>query len=78
MFLITSPDESPVKASFKTSEEKFDELSEREGFGPAPYLARNKWVQVDDILRLTAREGKELLELSYKLVREKLPKTKKP
>ncbi len=78
MFLITSPDESPVTASFKTTEDKFGELSEREGFRPAPYLARNKWVKVDDIGRLTAEEGKELLELSYKLVREKLPKTKKP
>ena len=78
MFLITSPDESPVTASFKTTEDKFGELSEREGFRPAPYLARNKWVKVDDIGRLTAKEGKELLELSYKLVRQKLPKTKKP
>ena len=78
MFLITSPDESPVTASFKTTEDKFGELSEREGFRPAPYLARNKWVKVDDIGRLTAEEGKELLELSYKLVRQKLPKTKKP
>jgi predicted DNA-binding protein (MmcQ/YjbR family) len=78
MFLITSPDESPVTASFKTTEDKFGELSEREGFRPAPYLARNRWVKVDDIGRFTAKEGKELLELSYKLVREKLPKTKKP
>lgn len=78
MFLITSPDESPVTASFKTTEEKFEELSEREGFMPAPYLARNKWVKVDDIGRLMVKEGKELLELSYKLVKEKLPKNKKP
>ncbi len=78
MFLITSPDESPVNASFKTSEEKFEELTEREGFIPAPYLARNKWVKVDDIGRLGVMEGKELLQLSYKLVREKLPKNKRP
>lgn len=78
MFLITSPDETPVTASFKTTEEKFNDLSEREGFRPAPYLARNKWVQVDDIARFTEKEGKDLLELSYKLVKEKLPKTKKP
>lgn len=78
MFLITSPDETPVNASFKTTDEKFEELTEREGFIPAPYLARNKWVQVDDIVRLSTKEGKELLELSYHLVKSKLPKSKRP
>jgi predicted DNA-binding protein (MmcQ/YjbR family) len=74
MFLITSPDLSPVTASFKTSEEKFNELTERDGFIPAPYLARYKWVHVDDISRLNGKEWKELLELSYNLVRANLSK----
>ena len=39
MFLITSPDAIPISASVKVSEQTFDELSEREGFMPAPYLA---------------------------------------
>lgn len=77
MFLITSPDEVPVTASFKTSEEKFNELSEREGCKPAPYLAKHKWIYVDDISRLGSREWKELLLLSYELVKAKLPKKKK-
>jgi predicted DNA-binding protein (MmcQ/YjbR family) len=77
MFLITSPDSSPVTASFKTSEEKFDELIEREGFKPAPYLAKHKWVFIDNISRLSAREGKELLTLSYEIIKSKLPKKKK-
>lgn len=77
MFLITSPDLSPVTASFKTTEEKFNELKEREGFKPAPYLANHKWVWVDDISRMNSKEWKELLELSYTLVKAKLPKKKK-
>lgn len=77
MFLITSPDQLPVTASFKTSEEKFNELTELEGFKPAPYLARHKWVWVDDISRLNSREWKELLRLSYELVKTKPPKKRK-
>jgi predicted DNA-binding protein (MmcQ/YjbR family) len=77
MFLITAPDSSPITASFKTSEEKFNELIEREGLKPAPYLAKHKWVYIDDISRLSSKEWKELLELSYQLVKAKLPKRKK-
>jgi predicted DNA-binding protein (MmcQ/YjbR family) len=77
MFLITSPDVSPVTASFKTSEEKFIELTEREGLKPSPYLAKHNWVYVDDISRLNSKEWKELLQLSYELVKAKLPKKKK-
>jgi predicted DNA-binding protein (MmcQ/YjbR family) len=77
MFLITSPDSSPITASFKTPEEKFNELSERDGFKPAPYLAKHKWIHVDNISRLNNMEWRELLELSYNLVKAKLPKKKK-
>ncbi len=77
MFLITSPDLLPVTASFKTSEKKFIELTEREGFRPAPFLAKHKWVYVDDISRLNSREWEELLQQAYELVKEKLPKGKK-
>lgn len=73
MFIITSPDEVPVTASFKTSDELFQDLSQRKGFMPAPYLARNKWVKVDDVNRIGVAEGKQLLKLAYTLVLEKLP-----
>lgn len=77
MFLVTSPDLSPVTASFKTSEEKFNELTEQVGFKPAPYLGKHKWVYVDNIDLLTNNEWKELLSLSYELIKSKLPKKKK-
>lgn len=77
MFLITSPAELPVTASFKTTADLFEELTEREGFKPAPYLGKHKWVWVDDISRIGSREWKELLKISYDLVRAGLPKKKK-
>lgn len=48
MFLVTAPDHVPHSASFKASDEEFTELSARKGFIPAPYMARHKWVQVDE------------------------------
>jgi predicted DNA-binding protein (MmcQ/YjbR family) len=73
MFLITSPDLVPATASFKVSEEEFDEVSSREGFKPAPYLARYKWVHVDDISRLSKKEWEYYTQQAYTLVAEKLP-----
>jgi len=77
MFLVTGPDNVPVSASFKATEELFNELTEREGFIPAPYLARHKWVYVDDISRLSKKEWKQYITQSYELVKAKLPKNKK-
>jgi len=73
MFIITAPDEAPVSASFKTSDDLFEELTQRSGFMPAPYLARNKWVKINNISILGNTEGKKLLKLAYTLVFEKLP-----
>jgi predicted DNA-binding protein (MmcQ/YjbR family) len=73
MFLITAPDNVPVSASFKVADEEFEELSSREGFIPAPYLARYKWVHVDDISRLGARQWEYYAKQSYRLVASRLP-----
>ncbi|HEV8139446.1 MAG TPA: MmcQ/YjbR family DNA-binding protein [Pyrinomonadaceae bacterium] len=68
--------EGPVKyiMSFKCTEEKFNELIEREGMDPAPYMARNKWVAIERFDVLSDKELKSLLRKSYDLVVEKLPK----
>lgn len=73
MFLITSPDTVPVSATFKVNEEEFEELSQQKGFMPAPYLARYKWVHVDDISRLSKKQWESYIMQSYALVVEKLP-----
>jgi predicted DNA-binding protein (MmcQ/YjbR family) len=78
MFLVTAPDAVPVSASFKVSDEEFDSLRSRPGFMPAPYLARYKWVHVDDIKRLSKKQWEHYAEEAYALIAAKLPaKTKK-
>jgi len=73
MFLVTAPDNVPISASFKTSDEDFDTLPSRAGFIPAPYLARNKWILVDDISRFSKKEWEKYLKLSYSIIASKLP-----
>lgn len=73
MFLVTSPDSVPQTASFKATDEDFEELTQREGFIPAPYMARYKWVLVDDIKRLNKTEWEKYARQSYQLVHDKLP-----
>ena len=73
MFMITSPDEVPVSASIKVSEEDFEELSEKDGFMPAPYLARYKWVFVDDISRLSRKQWEKYIANAHRLIAAKLP-----
>ena len=66
--------ESPLKFSFKVADQDFEELSIREGFKPAPYLARAKWVLAMEPSRLHTKEWKEFIKQSYELVKNKLPK----
>lgn len=72
MFLVTAPDNVPVSASFKTSDEDFEMLPNRPGFIPAPYMARNKWIFVDDISRFSKKDWEKYLQSSYSLIASKL------
>lgn len=72
MFLVTAPDNVPVSASFKTSDEDFEALPNREGFIPAPYMARNKWIFVDDIKRFSKKEWEKYLKQAYTIIASKL------
>jgi predicted DNA-binding protein (MmcQ/YjbR family) len=74
MFLVLGLDEKPTTASFKVGDEEFDEISSREGFKPAPYMARNKWVFVDDISRMNKKEWQQRAKNAYELIKSKLPK----
>ena len=74
MFLILGLDNVPTTASFKVSQEDFDELCSIEGFQPAPYLARYKWVHIDDIRRLPAIKWQLYAERAHRLIASKLPK----
>src|SRR5258708_38212224 len=64
----------PTKIAFKCTPEKFAELVEVEGIIPAPYMARNHWVGIVELSALRQPEIKELMQNSYQMVFEKLPK----
>jgi predicted DNA-binding protein (MmcQ/YjbR family) len=76
MFCIANlePGISPTKIAFKCTPEKFAELVEIEGIIPAPYMARNHWVAMIEVDALRQPEVKELIQSSYQLILEKLPK----
>jgi len=73
MFLITSPDKVPPTASFKVNPEQFDELIAKAGFSPAQYLARYKWIYLEDIGLLGELDWERYIHGSFKLVASKLP-----
>jgi len=73
MFLILGLDQEPVPASFKVPDVEFYPMSHRDGFKPAPYLARYKWVSTDDIRTLNQEEWEHYIQQSYELIRNKLP-----
>ena len=60
--------------SFKVTDAEFDELSGSDGFKPAPYLARAKWVLVTDSSKLSRERLKKYLQQSYDLIKAKIPK----
>ena len=66
-------DHSPTSASFKVREDQFDSFCQREGFKPAPYVARHKWVLVDDIRKVSMKEWNQFVKQSHELVADKLP-----
>lgn len=74
MFLVTSPDSVPVTATVQVKDDEFDEISKREGFKPAPYMAKYKWVYISDISLLPDKEWKSFIKTSYDLKLAKLSK----
>jgi predicted DNA-binding protein (MmcQ/YjbR family) len=74
MFAITPLEPAPVFLTFKATDESFADLTERPGIIPAPYLARAKWVALENADALSPQELASFLRLSYDLVLAKLPK----
>ena len=73
MYCVTGLTE-PFSCSFKCSDEDFGKLTELPGIIPAPYMARNKWVNVQNPAALTGQEWEYYIENSYQLIKSKLPK----
>lgn len=74
MYCVVGLEQSPTSASFKASDETFDTLVDRDGFKPAPYLAKHKWVWLNDINLLTEKQWLTYLQEAYSIVKNKLPK----
>lgn len=75
IFVISALDNTAENLlSLKSDPEVFDELIEKEGIVPAPYLAKAKWIAVKRNCRLKPAELKDLIKTSYSLVYEKLPR----
>jgi len=73
MFCVAALD-GPLTVSFKVRDEEFDDLANSPEFRPAPYVARYKWVLVEDVNSLSRREWTKYVKQSYELVKAKLPK----
>ena len=73
MFCVVGLDQVPTTASFKVTDEEFEEMCDRDGFKPAPYVAKHKWVWIEDISKMKKAEWKKYIKQSYDLVKAKLP-----
>ena len=72
--LCVLPDDASTGPCFKVPDEDFLALTDRPGIKPAPYLARARWVLVDDLKTLPDAELMAAIRTSYALIKAKLPK----
>lgn len=73
----TMPLTGNLSVRFKVLPEEFDELSVRDGFKPAPYLARAKWVTLIDMWAISEKKLKNYIRQSYEIIGAKAAKKKK-
>ena len=72
MFAIINP-EHGLPIAYPAAAERYPDLLEREGFLPAPYLARAHWVAVERWDALRDREWESELLAAHALTLAKLP-----
>lgn len=68
MFAVTPLEPATVWLSMKVTPENFQELTERPGIIPAPYLARASWIALESPTILPTPDLAALLRGSYDLV----------
>ena len=74
--LVAPPNHSVARISFKCDPLHFDALSRADGFVPAPYLARAKWVSLVNPKVLSAAETRAYLGRAHAVIAAALPKKK--
>jgi predicted DNA-binding protein (MmcQ/YjbR family) len=75
MFCVVGLDQSHTTASFKVKDDEFEEISNWPGLKPAPYVARYKWVSIEDIHKIKKTDWEKNIQQSYELIKNKLPLT---
>lgn len=75
MFLLLVLDGAVIDGViFKCTPDEFDELTQIDGIGQAPYCAKRMWVKVGDPAALPEQELQQRILASYRLVVAKLTK----
>jgi len=74
MFAVVPLEPAPVWLSLKADPEEFAELIENHGVIPAPYMARAKWIAIENERALPRTEVFRLMSKSYAMVFAKLSK----
>ncbi|XLZ68641.1 MmcQ/YjbR family DNA-binding protein [Massilia sp. SR12] len=74
MFAVMDDNDKAKAIALKVDDDRFLELTDRPGIIPAPYLARMKWVLVEDLARLPEAEAKAMVKRSHELIFAKLTK----
>jgi predicted DNA-binding protein (MmcQ/YjbR family) len=74
MFAGVPLEPARVWLSLKADPEEFAELIENQGVIPAPYMARAKWIAIENERALPRNEVLRLVSKSYELVFAKLTK----
>ncbi len=62
------------RVGFKCSDISYSLLTQQEGIVPAPYLARAKWVQVEEADAMSDDDVKAYLEAAHRIIAGKLTK----
>lgn len=65
------------RISFKCSDLTFPILCEQDGIIPAPYLARAKWVQIDDPAAMNDDDLRSYIKAAHGLIAQKLTRAKR-
>jgi len=65
------------KISFKCSDLTYSILCEQPGIIPAPYLARSKWVQIQNREAMNGHDIKAYIKAAHEIITGKLTKAKR-
>ena len=74
MFAATSTEKNATHLSLKVDDDLFLGLTGRAGIIPAPYLARAKWIRIENIQTMSDTELTELIQRAHAIILNKLTK----